>query len=128
MSGFGLWLVSRKTNLTCGVNPVSIHIDRRRKSYRHAHVSFTMFPRQYSGGDRGERTVSRALELLPAHLALQVPNQGLLVDLDADGFLVVAEEALESGGKLLRLSYWSAHNPGHATVNTRLLGALGLLR
>ena len=62
-----------------------------------------MFPRRFSYGDRGKRTVGRALELLPAHLALQVPNQGLLVDLDADGFLVVAEEAGEDGRKSLPL-------------------------
>ena len=77
---------------------------------------------------RRPRTIGVGLESLAAHLALQVSDAGLLFDGDGDRVLVVAEETLESGGKLLRLCYWSAHDPGHGTVDTHLLGALGLLR
>ena len=74
------------------------------------------------------RTVGIRLESLAAHLALQISDAGLLLDGDGDRVLVIAEEALKGGGKLLCLCYWSAHNPGHATVDTHLLRALGLLR
>lgn len=60
-------------------------------------------------GGEGERqrTIHRALELLIAHLAVQIANTGLLVQLHGDGLLVVAEEAGEDGweGLVLLLSH-----------------------
>lgn len=43
------------------------------------------------------RTIRAGLEVLPARLAAQVADAGLLVDLDGDGGLVAAEEAAEGG-------------------------------
>lgn len=47
----------------------------------------------------GRRTVDAGLECLPALLAGQVADAGLLVDGDGDGVLVVAEVAAEAGGE-----------------------------
>ena len=74
------------------------------------------------------RTICICLECLAAHLALQVSDAGLLLDGHGNRVLVVAEETLESAGELLLLRNRSAHDPGYATVGTRLFGALGLLR
>lgn len=45
------------------------------------------------------RTVDSALEALPAHLAFERADAGLLVNLDGHGVLVVAEQAGEYRGK-----------------------------
>lgn len=49
-------------------------------------------------------TVDGALELLAAHLALQVANAELLVELHGNRLLVVAEEAGKGRGKRVGLS------------------------
>jgi hypothetical protein len=53
---------------------------------------------------RGE-VVDVGLKGLAADFALEVADAGLLLDGDGDGFLVVAEEALEGGRKLLLLRW-----------------------
>jgi hypothetical protein len=53
--------------------------------------------------DGGGEVVDVGLECLAADFALEVADAGLLLDGDGNGFLVVAEEALESGGQLLLL-------------------------
>ena len=49
------------------------------------------------------RTVDVCLERLPADLAMQVPNAGLLLDGHGHGVLVIAEQALEGCGELVFL-------------------------
>ena len=61
------------------VDPVGVHVDGRGK------------------------VVDVGLEGLAADFALQVADAGFLLDGDGDGFLVVAEEALEGGGELFLL-------------------------
>ena len=68
---------------------------------------------------------------------MQVPDPGLLVDGDADGLLVVAEETLEGGGELLlllssvlaiRIGDRRYRGYQRARAGASLLGALGLAR
>lgn len=50
-----------------------------------------------------ERTVDGTLEALAADFAFQRADAGLLIDLDGNGVLVIAEEAGEDGGERVAL-------------------------
>lgn len=75
----GIALGGLLRNRVAGVDPVGVDVDGRAE------------------------VVDVGLERLAAHLALQVADARLLLDGDADGIFVVAEEALEGRGQLLLL-------------------------
>lgn len=83
-----------RNSVAC-IDPVSIHVDWRRQIY----PSSAAFHRQR----RTPHTIDVSLKRLPADLALQVADTGLLLDGNGDGFLVVAEEALKRRWQLLLL-------------------------